>query len=74
MDDTDATPDSSGALDADERIAQLEDLVLALGDVIDTMVLVATQTGDTSLQRLIDLCLKRSGLLGEAESAFTAVS
>ena len=60
MDTDDAATDS---MDPEERIAQLEDLVFAIGDVLDTMILVATQTGDEKLKKLIDLAMRRAGLL-----------
>lgn len=68
MDTDDAVTDS---MDPEERIAQLEDLVFAIGDVLDTMILVATQTGDDKLQTLIDLAMRRAGLLDPNGSAFS---
>lgn len=57
-------------MDPEVRIAHLEDLVFAISDVIDTLVLVATQSGDRKLQQLLDLSMRRAGLLGPSGSAF----
>ncbi len=67
----DTTESASDPMDPEERIAQLEDLIFAFGDVLDTMILVATQTGDDKLQKLIDLAMRRAGLLDPNGSAFS---